>query len=333
MLRRAMAIGVGVVLLILLALLINSCRQAQKEQAFKDYVRDVGGLVEDSERQSDDFFALLSNPGEQGAVDIQNKMAEFRGEASQLVDRAEDTDHPDEADAAHRYLVDTLAFRRDGFSRIATDLQAALGDQNRGAATTRIAGQMQAFLTSDVIYSQRFTPRLQSELKDQELDDEVKVPQSQFLPELEWLSAATVADRISRIRGGGGGEEAAEPGLHGTGLVAVQANPSGTTLTEGQAVDIPAGEDLSFDVQVQNQGEHEEQDVTVKVAITGAGDTIRVEDQIDTIAAGETQTVSIPLADTPPTGRPVTIAVEVVAVPGEEKTDNNRADYPAVFTG
>jgi hypothetical protein len=114
MLRRAMAIGIGVVLLILLALLINSCRQAQKEQAFKDYVRDVESLVQDSDRQSDDFFALLSNPGDLGAVDIQNRMAEFRGEAGQLVDRAEDTDHPDEADAAHRYLVDALAFRRDG---------------------------------------------------------------------------------------------------------------------------------------------------------------------------------------------------------------------------
>jgi hypothetical protein len=192
---------------------------------------------------------------------------------------------------------------------------------------------MQAFLTSDVIYSQRFAPRLLTELKDQELDDEVKVPPSRFLPELEWLSAVTVADRISRIRGGGAGDESVEPGLHGTGLVAVQVKPSGTALTEGEAVDVPVSEDLSFDVQVQNQGENDEQDVTVKIAITGAGDTIRVEDQIDSIAAGETQTVSIPLADTPPTGRPVTIAVEIVAVPGEEKTDNNRLDYPAVFTG
>jgi hypothetical protein len=334
MLRRAMAVGVAVVLLILLALLINSCRAAQREQAFKDYVRDVDALVADSDRQSDDFFALLSNPGDQGAVDIQNRMAEFRGEAGQLVDRAEDTDHPDEVDAAHRYLVDSLAFRRDGLNRIANELQAALGDQNRGAATARIAGQMQAFLTSDVIYSQRFAPRLQTELKDQELDGEVKVPPSRFLPELEWLGPATVADRISRIRGGGGGgEEAVAPGLHGTGLVAVEVKPAGTALTEGEAVDIQVSEDLSFEVQVQNQGENDEEDVTVKIAITGAGDPIRVEDQIDSIAAGETQTVSIPLAETPPTGRPVTIDVEVVAVPGEEKTDNNRTQYPAVFTG
>jgi hypothetical protein len=326
------AIGAGVVVLILLALLINSCRQAQKEQAFKDYTRDVESILQDSERQSDDFFQLLEDPGDQSAVDIQNRMTEFRGEASQLVDRAEDTDHPDELDSAHRYFVDVLAFRRDGLNRIESDLQAALGDQNRGEATRRIAGQMQSFLASDVIYTQRFKPRVESELDEQELGDEVTVPDSQFLPELEWLSPTTVADKVSRIRGGGADDEAVAPGLHGTGLVAVQVKPAGIALTEGQAVEIQASEDLSFEVQVQNQGENDEQDVTVKVAITGAGDTIRVEDQIDAIAAGETQTVAIPLADTPPTGRPVTIHVETVAVPGEEKTDNNRAEYPAVFT-
>jgi len=326
------AIGAGVIVLILLALLINSCRQAQKEQAFKDYARDTESILQDSERQSDDFFQLLEDPGDQSAVDIQNRMTEFRGEASQLVERAEETDHPDELDSAHRYLVDVLALRRDGLNRIESDLQAALGDQNRGAATERIAGQMQQFLTSDVIYTQRFKPRLESELDEQDLGDEVKVPESQFLPELEWLSTATVADKVSRIRGGGGPDEAVAPGLHGTGLVAVQVKPAGIALTEGQAVEIQASEDLSFEVQVQNQGENDEQDVTVKVAITGAGDAIRVEDQIDSIAAGETQTVAIPLADTPPTGRPVTVHVEIVAVPGEEKTDNNRAEYPAVFT-
>jgi hypothetical protein len=326
------AIGAGVIVLILLALLINSCRQAQKEQAFKDYARDTESILQDSERQSDDFFQLLEDPGDQSAVDIQNRMTEFRGEASQLVERAEETDHPDELDSAHRYLVDVLALRRDGLNRIESDLQAALGDQNRGAATERIAGQMQQFLTSDVIYTQRFKPRLESELDEQDLGDEVKVPESQFLPELEWLSTATVADKVSRIRGGGGPDEAVAPGLHGTGLVAVQVKPAGIALTEGQAVEIQASEDLSFEVQVQNQGENDEQDVTVKVAITGAGDAIRVEDQIDSIAAGETQTVAIPLADTPPTGRPVTVHVEIVAVPGEEKTDNNRVEYPAVFT-
>jgi CARDB len=332
---RQVILIVGVaILLFALFFGIRGCRAAQKEQAFKDYVRDVDGIVQDSDRQSDDFFGLLRNPGDSGAVEIQNRVNEFRGEADQLVERASDVDHPGELDAAHRYLVDTLAFRRDGLTRIARDLPTALGQEGRAEARDRIAGSMLTFLASDVIYLQRFFPRATQELDNQDLGDEVEVPQSRFLPDVEWLSETIVADRIGRISGGGGsGDDAAvAPGLHGTGLVAVQVTPSGTALTEGGAADIQASEDLSFDVQVQNQGENEEQDVTVTVEISGAGDPIRVEDSIDTIAAGETQTLSIPLADTPPTGRPVTITVEIQAVPGEEKTDNNVAEYPAVFT-
>ena len=115
---------------------------------------------------------------------------------------------------------------------------------------------------------------------------------------------------MSAIREGGG-EQAATPGLHGTGLGTVTAQPSGRVLAEGGAVELPASEDLAFAVEVQNQGQSTEQDVTVEVAITGAGRPMRVQEQIDTIDAGQTQTVTIPIADPPPTGRPVTIEVEV----------------------
>jgi len=34
----------------------------------------------------------------------------------------------------------------------------------------------------------------------------------------------------------------------------------------------------------------------------------------------------------PPTGRPVSITVNVKPVPGEKKTDNNKQTYQAIFT-
>jgi hypothetical protein len=57
-----------------------------------------------------------------------------------------------------------------------------------------------------------------------------------------------------------------------------------------------------------------------------------VEQKIATIAQGETQTASVPLPSLPGTGRPVTIKVTVLPVPGEKKTDNNAQSYQAVFT-
>jgi len=333
MVRRAVAVVGGVLLIFLLFLAVKSCRNAAKEQAFKDYNRDVGAFVQESEDQSKGLFDLLEKGG-QSPVELQNTVNGYASEAGQLVDRAKDTDHPGELDGAQRYLIESLEFRRDGLKGIADQLPRALGD--RGEEATRdIAAQMQNFLTSDVVYAQRFYPRLEKGLKDEGLLGSEKPPRSSFLIDIEWLMPGTVADRIDRIGSGEGGDSTSgpvAPGLHGTGLGTVQVQPGGVTLNEGGATQIKAAPNLSLDVQVANQGENDEKNVTVKVAIRGAGKPIELEEKLPEIAAGQTKTVSVPLSSTPPAGQPVTVRVEIAAVPGEKKTDNNKGSFPAVFS-
>ena len=91
-------------------------------------------------------------------------------------------------------------------------------------------------------------------------------------------------------------------------------------------------DDLQFEVQVLNQGENTETDVNVSIKIGEGDDTIEVEEQLDSIAAGETKTVTVPLGEQPPTGQNVPVEVVVDAVPGEEKTDNNEQTYSVIFT-
>jgi len=125
---------------------------------------------------------------------------------------------------------------------------------------------------------------------------------------------------------------AATPGLHGTGVAAVTVQPAGTAPSTSGTTDIHAQKGLSFDVQVQNQGQNDEKNVTVQVRISGAGKPISVAQPIKSIAQGGTETASVPLPSLPPTGRPVTITVSVKAVPGEKKLDNNKQSYQAIFT-
>ena len=333
MVRRAIAIGGGLLLLLLFAWGVKSCRDAQNEQAHKDYVRDVGAFVGESEDQSKALFGLLEEGG-QSPVELQNTVNGYASEAAQLVDRAKDADHPGELDGAHDYLVESLEFRRDGLRGIASDLPKALGDRGE-SATENIAAQMQNFLTSDVIYSQRFYPRLEDQLRKEGLLDSEKPPESAFLEDVEWLVPETVADRIGRIgsgEGGGGDSGPVAPGLHGTGLGTVTVNPGGQQLQPGAATEIKAAPNLSLNVQVANQGENDEKNVLVRIAIRGAGEPIELEKRIADIAAGQTRTVSVPLSRTPPAGQPVTIRVEIAKVPGEEKVDNNRGSFPAVFS-
>jgi hypothetical protein len=328
MVRRAVAGGAGVLVLLLLVLGFRGCLDAREERALKDYVRDVGALVQESDQESEGLFGLLRDPGDANDVDIQNQLNTFRNQAGQLVDRAAGTDHPGDVNGAHAYLVEVFEFRRDGVAQIAEQLPEAIADQgDRRGGTEQIAAAMQNFLASDVLYQTRFTPNLNDALKKAEIGE--KVPGSGFLPDVEWLRPSVVADRV-RSLGGTGATGAAAPGLHGSGLGAVTLG--GQTLTPGGSASVRLAEDLKFTVQVANQGENSETDVKVNVTVGRGGDAIKLDKVLDTIAAGETKPVEIPLADQPPTGQNVPITVEVAQVPGEETTDNNKGTFAAIFT-
>ncbi len=329
--RRSIAAGAVVIVLILLVLGVRGCVNARNERAIKDYVRDVGALVQESDAQSEQLFGLLADPGDAGEVEIENQFNSFRNATAQLVERVRSTDHPDELDQAQRFLIESFEFRRDGVAHIADQLPTAIAPQDRREGTERIAAEMQNFLASDVIYSQRVVPSIQAVLEEEGLTGEAQVPRSTgFLPDVDWLDTTTVSDRISRISGGAAGGPVT-PGLHGNGLGTVVLG--GQTLTPGASASIPLSDDLAFEVQVANQGENTETDVTVRVSIGEGGDAIELEEPLDTIAAGETKTVTIPLSgERPPTGEQLPITVEIDPVPGEEKTDNNVGEFNAIFT-
>jgi hypothetical protein len=320
-----------VIVLVLLVLLVKSCRAAQKEQAFKDYNRDVHALLQESDDESKSLFTLLENGGS-SAVDIQSQVNGYAQEAAQLVSRAKGTDHPSELDTAHRYLVETLEFRRDGLRGTADQLPAALGNKGEEASKA-IAGYMQFFLTSDVIYAQRFKPRATQAFKDEDLEGE-SIASSQFLSDIGWIDPTTVQDRISRIGSGGSGGStgAIAPGLHGTGLGTVTYQPGGVVLNAGGGNQLKIGPSPSFDIQVMNQGENDEKNVKVNVSIKGSTKPISLNQTLPTIAAGQNKTVSIPLSSTPAAGQPVSIVVTIAKVPGEKKTDNNHGTFNAVFS-
>ena len=185
---------------------------------------------------------------------------------------------------------------------------------------------MQAFLASDVIYSQRALPELQQEFADRGLDERFR--RSEFLPNLGWLDPDTVESRLGNIAQQ---DTTATPGLHGTGLQSVSTKPSGTTLTEGGVNRVVAGDGFAFEVEVQNQGESEETGISVSVSIRN-GQQTDVDQTISRIAAGDSQTVSIPISKKPTTGAVSDVTVEVAAVPGEKVKENNKATYQVVFT-
>jgi hypothetical protein len=331
MARRAIA-AVGVLIVVILLVLgFRGCLDARKENAMEDYGNRSAELLRESKLEGDALFDLLqSEGGTDQVVAIQNDLNGYRVSSSERVERARGLDVPDEVAAAHRYLLDVLELRRDGMAQTADAMRTALGDQDRREGTRGVTVAMQIFLASDTIDRVRFRPRLREALEAEELSVPA-FPRDPFVPDVEWLDAAFVADQVNALRSGtGGGDEEAAPGSHGNGIAAVTLG--GTTLTPGAGTTVQLTGDLAFEIQVQNQGENTETDVNVKVTVGEGDDAIELEEPIDTIAVGEIQTVTIPLSEQPPIGQNVPITVEVEPVPGEEMTDNNIQEFSVIFT-
>jgi hypothetical protein len=328
--RRTVAGVAGFLVLLLLVLGVRACTNSRTNNAIKDYVSDATALIDESDQQSRSLFDLLNGRSQvDDAVTVQNALNGYRVQSAQLVDRAEALDTPGDLESAQGWLLEVLKFRRDGLSSIATQLRAALGDQGRREGTDNVALAMRNFLTSDVVFQTRFTPRLSDALDEHDLN--LAKPRSEFLRDTRWLEPSFVSEKVDAIRAGGGGAQgSAAPGLHGDGVVGTSLG--GVALTPGGSSTVTLGADTSFEVQVANQGENTETDVNVKVTVGSGSDAIKLEKPLDEIAAGETKTVTIPLEEQPPTGQSVPVKVQVAAVPGEEKTDNNEASYSVIFT-
>jgi hypothetical protein len=335
--RRIVAVVFVVMFVVLLSFLVNSCLDTRAENRLKDYNRDVGSVMGKSDRDvGQPFFDLISQGG-QAPNELEGSISELRNRADQHVEEAEGFDVPDELRTTQRNLVLALDMRAAGLEKIAGQVRTALvqdGGDEAAEATEQIAAQMQQFLSSDVIYDARVIPGIQEALDEKGVTGQ-DIQDSQFMPSLEWLDPEVVADRLGAEGGGGGGGTSSRepaPGLHGHGLVSVKVGD--LTLQPGETANrIPAGSNLSFEVEFQNQGENEERNVPVRIRIRGSGiKTISAVRRVEQTEPGANATASIPLSQAPPIGTPVTIEAVVAKVPGEEKTDNNRQTYTAIFT-
>ncbi len=330
MVRRTIAIGAGLLVLILLVFGFRGCLDARKERAMEDYVRGANELVKLSQAESRQLFDILSAPSDEDqTVNRLNQANALRVDAATLSDRARDLDVPGELSDANDYFVEALDLRRDGLAEVADQLRGALAQEERRNSTGRIAQMMEVFLASDVLLTARFRPSLEEALDKEQVNADVpSVNALRFVQDVDWVNPDFVADEIAGIRGTDGA--GATPGLHGNGLGTVSLG--GVALTPGGSATVPLAEDIAFDIQVVNQGDSTETDVRVNVTVGQGGDATELEETIPEIAAGEAKPVTIPLTEQPPTGQNVPITVTVRPVPGEEVTDNNEAEFTVIFT-
>lgn len=333
--RRFMALGVGVLILILLLLGIRGCLDARKERGFENYVRDLDAIVVESNQLSDTFFGRLQGQdsaqgGGQGGggsdLELEAQIGGDRNTAEQLLERVEGLDTPGELEGAQDELVQAFELRRDGLEGIADQISTALGQEGQNEAVNAIANDMKEFLGSDVLYA-RARADILSVLQEEEITGEVDT--SVFLPDPveEWLDPVQLTTVIS-----GAGAAEVDCQVCGTELLSTTLNPGGVVLTPDSLNTVTLGDDPpEIDVEVQNGGDSEINGLVINFELTGGTEPIQGETTIDRIASGGVETATLAFETEPETGVELSLEVNVVPVAGETLTDNNTSIYPIIF--
>jgi hypothetical protein len=329
------AIGVIAAILIL-GLLLHSCSTNRHKSALSDYNRQTGNLAAESAQTGSQLFRQLNQAQNQSPEDLQQAISSLKVQADQDLKRAQSLSVPDDMKPAQQSLLIAFELRRDGLQKIATDIRIALGDQGRAAdeAIARIAGDMQNFTASDVLYNARVFPFIKDALTNAGLSKDTIVKASPFLGDISWQSKQFVATRLGQTLTTGGGTQRNQPtgpGLHGTGLNGTSYG--NTTLQPGVTNRLTYVAGQAFTVSFTNQGDNDEFNVKVTLQIAReSGAPITITRTVQKVAQGEKATVTLPLNRKPPVGTALTINVTVAPVPGEKKTDNNHSSYPTLFS-
>lgn len=329
--RQFVLFGGLAVIAILLIFTVRSCGSTRAKNALKDYNRNVTSIVQSSDGEvSKQLFDVLGGTGNQR--DVQVAVQQVRLEAENDAKRAKELNAPSDVTTAQHDFEMVMNFREAGVTEIAEQLNKALSSQPGAQdAIRRIAGQMQQFLASDVVYSQRVKPLIEQALKDKDINDQ-QVPASRFLPSIGWLDPDQVSAKLNPSAGSDSstGRGTPKPGTHGHGLLSTRIG--NVTLQPGSAINkVTAATPLPVEVSYANQGENDETNVDINVTITGGPRRISVDKRLNQTKAGTQGAVTINIPTAPPKGTSTVMKVTIKPVNGEINTTNNTSSYTVLF--
>jgi hypothetical protein len=150
------------------------------------------------------------------------------------------------------------------------------------------------------------------------------LPPGNFMPAnaTDYLDQATLITKLGAITGSATTTTGGTHGLQldSTTIGSTQLSPDQTTTVPSDATEI--------DIGVTNSGDSDETGISVDVTIGGS----TLTGQLDSLSAGGSDTVKIPLTSKPTPGTDTQVQVVVNPVRGETLTDNNTSTYTVIFS-
>ena len=329
LLRLIGLISFAILIVLLLVVWIDGCREDQRKDAYREYVENVDDYATQSQRLGRRFNTLLTTRGTQEA-DVENELSGLATQQDQIANNARELDPPGRLRDQHAHMLETFDLRTNGLRGMTEAFRSTAQSKNANAAGAQLALQMQRFVASDVIWEDLFKEPTKNRLDDLDITG-VNVPSSVFLRNPDIATTASMKSVWQRIHGAATGGANCSP--RGTGIVSTKVLPSQELSTESTNT-IQLSTDLTFSVTVENSGCAQEVGLKVRLTIQQSPRPITAQRTIDLIDPGDEATVEFNDLQSrlPQLDQKTSLTVEVEPVPSETKTDNNEESYPVQFS-
>lgn len=328
---RRVVFGIAaVVIIILVAVGVNSCQISQRNNALKNYNSNVYSIIQQSNNTGQQLFGALTQPG--GARTAYTTVNTAAGAAASQLSKAKGWSVPDEVKQAQQYLVLALQMRRDAISNIGTNIEQALGGSTSKDAVNAIAAAMANLYASDVVYKNYALPLELGALKSAGIGigglNGQQVDSTQIMPSLSWLDPTFVASQlhVNYTSSTSTQNTKPAPGPHGHRLISVSV--AGAALVSGGTATLTASPPPAFTLTFQNTGQNTEQNVVCYVKVGGT--PVSGQTTVASTSPGQQYTCNVPLSTAPPTGS-YTVTAGIQRVPGEVSITRNSQTFQITF--
>jgi hypothetical protein len=324
-------IALAIALVVALVFWVGACQGKNKRADYAAYATKVTAIAQSSRQLGVEFAnKLIESPLKQ--ADLETSLQKYAQQEQQAYDQAQQIRAPGPLRRIHQHLVDALELRAKGLAGLGDALAQTASVKEAATAAATLTTKAQLLTASDVVWDELYKQPASQQLAALGITG-VVIPESHFITNPDLVGARSFGILFTRLHTGAstGGTPS---GKHGDGLVGVKVLPQGDTLSTSTTTVVKVSAALSFVATVEDSGDFQEVNVPVTLTINAGGTPIVQRKTIQLIQPAQQQTVTFSNFDLPTTafGANATIKVEVGAVAGEIKTDNNKATYDALFT-
>lgn len=327
--RLLLLVSFVIFLVLVFGLLIQSCASASKHDAYAHYMTNVSTIANASAANGKAVTNALTTEG-LTVTQIEQKLRHITGGEQQNLAQAENLNPPGRLRIDNSHIIEALELRVSGVQDLISALEQTAHSKNQTQAATLLAEQGLRLTASDVIWNDFFRVPAIAQLQHDGVSG-VQVPASQFVANPDLMTADSMTLVLQRISGSSTGGPA--PGLHGTNIGIVTAEPSGQVLSATTLTTVTATTNLAFTVDVHDGGDFQEVQIPVTLTIPqSTGGPITKTQIIQVINPGKDVILTFDNLGEPPFASQTTIKVDVKGVPLETNLSNNSTSYPVIFS-